>query len=223
MITQAGIIIDVGTPPGPLSDWTTATVRFHGFKELTTQKDEVIESPEFMLLQNRWTVQIFPGGHEESEEIFTAVYLHNMSDKSIDVEFNLTVEDPNPPGEDIIDDYDHEISTFAPGGTDAEEEVNDSTWGNGKFSKREKLLNYLVDGTLIVKVHMGTTTNIATQFISRNPLNENILKKFNQESDADVVFEVRGQEGEGSGIHKRVKTASTTFHAHHLILEAIRS
>ena len=39
------IKVDVGTPPSNFEDWTTAEVRFHGFADLTTERDEPVESP----------------------------------------------------------------------------------------------------------------------------------------------------------------------------------
>ena len=50
------IKVDVGTPPDGLSDdWTTTVICFHGFADLSTTRDECVESPEFSCFGHQWT------------------------------------------------------------------------------------------------------------------------------------------------------------------------
>ena len=79
------------------------------------------------------------------------------------------------------------------------------SWGARDFAKRSTILYALEDGTLTIDVRMKRVTPVARaptptepSFIPQNPLGKNILKKFNNEESADLVFEVVGdgmQEG----------------------------
>ena len=67
--------VHVGTPPGPLSDWEIRRVHFHGFEGLPKTSGAEVYSPEFSCFGHQWSVAIFPGGVEVSEEGYVAVYL----------------------------------------------------------------------------------------------------------------------------------------------------
>jgi len=80
--------------------------------------------------------------------------------------------------------------------------------------------NYLVDGTLIVDVHMRTNKHgyQQAQFVPGNPILQCLLKDFGNEETADVKLEVGGSIESARGKCKQVKTLTTTFYAHHYIL-----
>ena len=72
-------VVDVGTPPSVFEDWTTTMVRFHNFADLPTTKDEGIDSPKFTCFRHDWSVRIFPGGSDDSDEGYVSVHLVHMS------------------------------------------------------------------------------------------------------------------------------------------------
>ena len=78
----------VGTaPPGYNQNFMTHTLHFHDFATLSTERGEFVKSPEFMLLGNQWSVEMYPGGDEE--EMYPggdeegSLYLQNMSNNAI--------------------------------------------------------------------------------------------------------------------------------------------
>jgi hypothetical protein len=90
------------------------------------------------------------------------------------------------------------------------------------FSERSTLLDSLVDGTLVVEVHMKSLTTSKTtlpQFIPENPFCTNMLQIFNDEDSADVVFAV-GELQSKNNASKVAKFEPVKFYAHCLILRA---
>jgi len=206
-------VIDVGTPPDGLSaDWTTTVVRFHGFTDLPTTRNECVESPEFSCFGHQWILKLYPGGEEDSEVGCVAVELANRSNTSIKIQWGLCVTDANG----RIVHNKEETDEFPASGSE----------GNGRcllnFAKRSNLMELLLQGSLVIEVLMKYTTTTdksVTQFIPTNPINKNVRKLFMDEETADVVFEV----DDGNGLsedHTNKKSKTTTnFHAHRLILK----
>jgi hypothetical protein len=90
------------------------------------------------------------------------------------------------------------------------------------FAERSTLLDSLVDGTLVVEVHMKSLTTsktTLTQFIPENPFCTNMLQLFNDEDSADVVFAV-GELQSKNNASKVAKIEPVKFYAHCLILRA---
>ena len=88
--------------------------------------------------------------------------------------------------------------------------------GDVNFAKRTVLLYALEQGSLVIKVEMrqpGCSSECSQHFVPGNPLVKNIMKKFNDEESADVVFDVSccGTEDESK--------EPTKFYAHRLILK----
>jgi hypothetical protein len=71
--------IHVGTPAPDFPLKESITVHIHDFANLTTVRDEVVESSTFALAGFEWSLGIFPGGDDELGEGMIAVYLHNKS------------------------------------------------------------------------------------------------------------------------------------------------
>ncbi|EJK56260.1 hypothetical protein THAOC_23893, partial [Thalassiosira oceanica] len=200
--------VEVGAPPGRLSEWVIAPVRFNGFLGLSTTRNECVISPEFSCFGHQWRLQIFPGGEEGSEDGYVAMYLQNRTEEAIEVKSNFIVKHPNG-GEDVSDGWVN-IVKFSPKGALGYD-----------FARRSKLIDYLVDGTLIVEVHMRTNKpgHQSSSFVPENPTLQNMLKDFGNEETADVKFEVGGTvECAAKGRRKRAKTPTNTFHAHHFAL-----
>jgi hypothetical protein len=143
-----------GTPPPGYHDkWgetqrgVTHTVHVHNFESLSAAQ----YSPEFMLLGNLWllqiSVQIYPG--EEAVEGMVYLHLHNRSNKAIDIYFHFNVNDRN--GKQVAyarsDGPDHFDSV-----------VSTSAWRGLTFANRTTLLSSLVNGALVIEVHMKLAT-----------------------------------------------------------------
>ena len=87
-------IVDVGTPPGGISEgWITTVIRFHGFADLPTTRNEEVKSPKFSCFGHQWVLDLHPGGAEHSPEGYVAVTLGNESDSSIKIQYGYSVRD----------------------------------------------------------------------------------------------------------------------------------
>ena len=213
MITNLGTVHVGAPPPRQPTDWVIAPVHFNGFAGLTTTEAEPVRSPEFSCFGHQWTVAIYPGGLSSSPDghVHVALFLQNRTETAIEVEYKLTIKHPDG-GEDISKSS-GELMKFSPAGSwlglGADARPNH---GCNDFALRSTLLNYLVDGTLIVEAHM--TTNKPGQqsapFKPGNPVLQNMLKDFGNEETADVEFEV---------LVTTTPASTTTFHAHHYPLQ----
>jgi len=199
-------ILDVGTPSKDFKDWTSTVVRFHGFANLTTIRNEGVESPGFSCFGHQWRLRVYPGGKGDSEEGYVAVQLGNCSDTSIKISYGYSVRDAN--GKEVVHEEPDTVKFGAFAG---------NAWCAFEFAKRSKLMTLLVDGSLVIEVRMKSTDKSAMLFIPSNPINKNVLKLFMNEETADVVFEVGGEQ-HAKGRRKKAKS-STSFHAHRNILQ----
>ena len=208
-------VIDVGTPPDGISEgWTTTVVRFHGFADLTATRGDAVKSPEFSCFGHQWSLKLYPGGRVNSPEGRVAVALSNRSNSSIKIEYGYSVR--NADGKEVVH-YKLQASEFAPPGS------GHSGWCTDSFAKRSKLMESLVNGSLVIEVRMKSTSTdkSITQFIPTNSLCKNVINKFMDEETADVVFEVdNGNCQSEEHTNKKSKT-TTTFHAHRFILQDV--
>jgi hypothetical protein len=206
--------VHLGTPPKGYQEWATTKVHIHGFADLTAVRNVPVASSEFMALGSPWCLGLFPGGHGDGGEGWVAIYLRNRSNKSIDMNVGFSIKDGN--GKQIAN-IQSSTHTFGPRGNPL---CSLAGWSN--FAKRSKLLNALVDGTLVVEVHMKSPTPIKAtlpQFIPENPFCNNMLQLFNDDEYSDIVFSV-GEHQPKNNSEKVAKIAPVTFHAHSLILTA---
>jgi len=90
MSTRIG---DVGTPIKNFRGWAITEVKFYGFADLPTTRDEYVISPEFSCFGHQWTCEIYPGGHSESDEGNVAVALTNLSNTGIKIQYGFSVRD----------------------------------------------------------------------------------------------------------------------------------
>ena len=203
----------VGTPSLCLDGWARTEVRFHGFNDLTTTRDEYSESPLFSCLGHEWSLDLFPGGREDSDDGYAAVRLHNMSNSAIKIQYGYSVRDAD--GQEVVYRK-QETDKFA--GESDDGDLGNS-WGNSwctlNFARRSALVDALIKGALIIEVRMKVVeaSKLSSQFIPTNPLNKNILNKFNDEESADVLFEVGSGSQKGRNTRKKAKTSTTTFYA----------
>ncbi|EJK59711.1 hypothetical protein THAOC_20036 [Thalassiosira oceanica] len=209
--------VQIGAPPGRLSDWTITPLHFNGFAGLPTTKGVGVKSPKFSCFGHQWFVKLYPGGRNDSNDGRVAMKLENRTEASIEVEYKYMIKHPN--GEGDISRASGKLMKFSPTGTHRAGEVGPARLSDN-FSLRSTLLNYLVDGTLIIEVHMRTNKpgQRTATFVPGNPAFQNMLKDFENEKTADVKFEVGGAVENATGRRKRAKTSTSTFHAHHYAL-----
>ena len=209
--------IHAGAPPGRLSDWVIAPVHFNGFVGLTTTKGEHVRSPEFSCFDHQWAVGLYPGGDSNSPDGYVALYLENWTEEAIGVKFKFIVKHPDGEGE--ISMSTDKVINFAPSGSVVDGDISPAQ-GYRKFALRLTMLNYLIDGTLIVEVHMRTNEpgQQSAPFKPGNPTLQNMLKDFRNEDTADVKFEVGGVVESATDGRNSTETPTTTFHAHHYAL-----
>ena len=211
--------VQVGTPPpGQISsDRVIAPVHFNGFEGLTTVKDDPVLSPKFSCCGHKWKLEIYPGGDNDSTDGYAALVLENNTEEAIEVEYKFIIKHPNG-GEDISSGLGKFVK-FSPHGAGV---VGDTAPAHAysDFALRSALMDYLVDGTLIVEVHMRKNEpgQPTAPFVPENPSFQNTLNDFGNEETADVEFEVGGSKKSAADSRKRAKPSTDTFHAHYYIL-----
>jgi hypothetical protein len=97
--------------------------------------------------------------------------------------------------------------------------------GFPNFVERSTIIDSLVDGTLVVEVHMKPHEPIKAtlpHFIPENPFCNNMLQLFNDEESADIIFEVGDHQSKNNAA-KVAMIAPVTFYAHCLIVRACSS
>ena len=184
-VTHITPSVHIGTPPNGYQEWTTTKVHVHGFADLSATRGASVDSPVFVASGNPWSLQLYPGGRNDRTGL-VGMYVVNRSNKSFEMQFGFSIKDgtgkptvslQSPPA----------YVTFGPMGS--------LNCGRGfpNFADRSTIIDSLVDGTLVVEVHMKPHEPInATlpQFIPENPFCNNMLQLFNDEDSADIIFEV---------------------------------
>jgi len=207
--------VHLGTPPQGYQEWATTKVHVHGFADLSAERNVPVDSSEFMAVGNPWRLRLYPGGDANSREGWVAIYLCNCSNKSIDMNFGFSINDGN--GNQIANGQTVNPITFGPVGSHS----NSGAWPN--VAERSKLLNALVDGTLVVEVHMKSPTPIKAalpHFIPENPSACKIIPlMFNDKESSDIVFKV-GEHQSKNNAEEMTNIAPMTFYAHLIIIKA---
>ncbi len=71
------------------------TFRVEHYEGLSTQIGVPIESPEFVLCGNTWSLNIYPGGENKSHAGYIACYLQNRSMSSVRASYTFTIVGPD--------------------------------------------------------------------------------------------------------------------------------
>ena len=211
--------VNVGTPTSGFQEWQatqargeweTTPVLFHGFADLTTTKGGLVCSPEFTRFGHQWRLDIFPGGSNGSDDGMVAIFLGKMSEKSIKVSFTIIVKGLN--GRDVAKEN---------RGAHLLQAGSGKCLGYKNYAKRSDILNVLVAGTLVMEVemkHIDPSGN-SVPFTGENPSRHMLRDLLVDETSADVVFEVEGEQ-EANSIGKLSRTSNIVkFHAHKFILK----
>ena len=192
------------------------SITFAKFEDLPSEKGDDVVSSEFSCFGTQWRLSIHPGGSRDSLDGMVALHLERRSEgRDLAIKYSLAVC-----SEDGRNISQQERSTLD--GSDAGDRCG---WRN--FCPREQIIVsykynygvYLVKGALFV--HVGIQLD---ECIPKNPASSIMLKLFDDETSADVVFETRVQqkrsENSTSNDRKRTKTSVTKLHhAHRLILQ----
>ena len=204
----------VGTPPLDYhEELVTHIVHYHGFASLSTERNRLVESPEFMLLGNQWILIIFPSGSRRAAEGMTSIFLWNNSSKGIEIEYSFSINDGK--GKQVAYKRYATPHYFGP-----PPDADGKGWND--FAQRSTLMNCLVNGTLIVEVHMRLSVPVGKSsppFIPVNSVAKRIQGLFLDEKYSDIVFEVVGENKGKDNAMKMAKTAPIAFPAHRLIVE----
>ena len=130
--------VEVGTPPSSMSndnEWEIIQIRYHDFENLTTIRNEYVISPEFTCFGHTWCLKLYPGGAVDSTDGKVGIFLFNMSNKSITLQYGFTVRDKGRKvGKDFLSE--EEGTAFAPFGTEL-----DDSWGSNNFCKRTQIID----------------------------------------------------------------------------------
>jgi speckle-type POZ protein len=198
----------VGTPrPGYYQDWVTHTVHWHGFESLSTVRGVPVHSPQLL----------YPGGsYELSQEGMISIDLCNMSNKAIEVDYDLCINDGDGVQVAIYESSRHTKINFGPAGSD------DDFWGTGDFADHYDVISALIDGALVINVRMRLSVPLQLSppppFIPENPLTKMIQGVFLEEKSTDIVFEVKVDQPRNNA-PRVARLTPITFRAHRLIIE----
>jgi hypothetical protein len=208
--------VHVGTPPKGYHEWTTTKLHFHGFDGLSAERGVGVKSPEFMACGNTWCLKLYPGGERVGSRTgWVAIYLVNRSNKIIEIGCGFSIKDGK--GKQVASMQTPTYATFPSVGSQGRSR------GFTNFVERSTIIDSLVDGTLVVEVHMKPHEPFKaalTQFIPENPSACKIIPlMFNDEESADIVFAV-GEHQSKNNAAKVAKIAPVIFYAHCLIVRA---
>mmetsp|Transcript_15833 Transcript_15833/g.38052 ORF Transcript_15833/g.38052 Transcript_15833/m.38052 type:complete len:417 (+) Transcript_15833:65-1315(+) len=228
IIKRTTTVVTVGRPPDDddaFEGWEFVEVYFYGFEDLPSARNDCVESPQFECFGRQWRLDMYPGGINSeanvSEEGKISIFLAHCSKGSIDIN-DLDIVAKSSDGKEVKHWSvvgDEEFLTFCHEGSGD----GDDIWGRSNFAKRSKIIDVLVEGTLVIEVRMKLEEARDTPvppFVPENPLCQLILKKFMDQDSADVIFEVGSKSvSQGRGASKRAKKSPNLFYAHHLILQ----
>ena len=118
-----------------------------------------------------------------SAEGYIGIFLCNRSDTSIKIQWGFSVRNA-----DVKEVMHHRPLTNEFGARGSE---TSNAWYKNNFARRSKIMDALVDGSLVIEVRLKNTATekSTTQFIPTNPFNKNVselFNSFNEEETADV-------------------------------------
>jgi speckle-type POZ protein len=193
---------------------TLFSITFDNFKDLPSEKGQAVKSSEFSCFGS-WQLSLYPGGENDSSDGMVGLFLERRSEgKKLALKYSLTIDYND--GEDQIIRRAKAVFEGSPG---------DFHWGWPNFCQRKEIIGiegedegYLVKGALVIHVSMELN-----EFFPKNKTSSIMLKLFNDENSADVVFEICEQQQNQSiseSDRKRARTSTAKlYHAHRLILQ----
>ena len=193
---------------------TLFSITFDNFEDLpSNKKGHAVHSSQFSCFGSQWRLSNYTGGHKESLDGMVALFLERCSEgRKLPLKYSLAVDLKD--SSDRISRQGRVIfcENFA--------------WGWADFCSRKEIIGsgdgddkgYLVKGAL--SVHVGMQLD---EFIPKNPASSIMIKLFDDENSADVVFEICEQQQNQSiseSDRKRARTSTAKlYHAHRFILQ----
>ena len=212
--------IDVGNPPSPPNEsrYESIQIHYHGFAYLPHARGREIKSPRFSLNGRQWELSIYPGGelhtrHTPRSSTYLAVRLRLCSVGRVTASFNVKILNKFGATDRSV------LSPLLNWNSDMVSE-----WGWSKVTSRSRILDEQFgilddDGTLAIVV--TTKEDASAAFVPENPLLKMMKNMFNDESTADVRFDVcfpLEDDDDNDGTKRAKLTSSTQFYAHRSIL-----
>ncbi|KAK1734279.1 BTB/POZ and MATH domain-containing protein [Skeletonema marinoi] len=183
------------------------SITFDNFEELPSAKGQMALSSTFSCFGNQWRIKLHPGGYSESLTGMVAVFLERCSgDRKLAIKYSIGFNGDEERmirlGKSVFD--------------------GSVSWGWANFYSRSEIIGddeeggFLVNGALTLYVGIQLD-----EFIPKNPASSFMLKLFNDENSADIVFEICEQhKSDSESDRKRAKTSTEKlYHAHRFILQ----
>jgi hypothetical protein len=198
--------VSVGCPPPSSSlsgeEWTSFQFHFHNFATLSTTKGDYILSPKFTCNGHQWQLKLYRWRQSK-----VSAYLCHRSEVNITATFEIK----------ILDKFGNAKETIRLAKQKFTGSINGRGWRD--FISRSDILDEsqnILDsnGTLTVVVSIEKVPTVV--FVPKNPLVNMIKEMFNDETTADVCFELVNSADEKE--EKKTKSL-TSFHAHNFILK----
>ena len=188
---------------------STFHFHFHDFAKLSTTRGDFVASPKFTCNGHQWELWLHPGGDSLAAEGQVSIYLYHVSGETITVRYGMNVIDKFGKQRAASKLAKYEFTTGY---------VHGRGWKD--FISLSDILdtskNILDDnGTLTVVVSIEEEPTDV--YVPKNPLLKMIQEMFNDQTTADVCFEVSSS-GEKKGKKKKGKTV-VLFYAHRSILQ----
>ena len=164
---------------------------FKDFAELAHEPGAVVYSDATDHQGHRWRLKMCPGGKmittddddEEEEDPGISLFLKNLEYTDMFVSYNFLVR--NSLGK-VHDEGRHEPCTIESQGVSGFDDF---------LLKRSEILDeenkILVDGALLIDVHLQIKPEQKSIYIPTNPFGTNMLKLLENEEDSDVTFMVK--------------------------------
>jgi hypothetical protein len=206
--------VSVGGPPPPSSspsvkEWKSFQFHFHNFATLLSTTNHFIASPVITCNGHQWLLGLYPGGEDRATEGYVSAFLSYLSEGSITTSFEIK----------ILDKFGNVKRTWS--GKNVFNGIG--SWGWPDFISRSDILDesqHILNssGTLTVVVSIEVEEEPTTVFVPKNPFVNIILEMFNDETTADVCFEVVNISSADEKERQKAEP-SVSFHAHRLILK----
>ena len=179
----------------------------HDFANLSSTRGDFVTSPEFTCKGHQWQLRVFPGGGYEVAEGHVSAFLNHLSQETVMVEFGIDLVDKFGKTKSVKNPIKHKFT------------AGSVPWGWPNFISRSDILaesRNILDGngTLTIDVSIAIEEEPTTAFVPKNPLVNMMQEMFNDETTADVCFDVSNAD-ERKGEFK----SSVSFYAHRLILQ----
>jgi len=190
---------------------------FHDFAKLPYSRDKKILSPPLLCHGHVWKIQIFPGGHNQSNpnETFLSIFLGHGFENSV-VRRSGSVKggkdfawQKQKEGDGIRVKFALWVGNWSKRYTRTYSS-HEEYYGYADFLSRSAVLehsnSYLCNGTLTVKADIQVYTNEPVRYTPQKTLQQDMLKMWTDGMHTDIVFFV---------VHNSTKTR---FKAHRNIL-----